>query len=133
MFKCGSIENELMQAMAKQLVENKIESRHGFNKLTKAIDYLNAAADIFEKAGLNKEASEIVLVLKGLTNNWQDKLPGGLADNKVPEDFDPKALEKGKKVELEHTDDEKVAVEIAMDHLTEDPKYYDKLEKIEKK
>lgn len=50
-----------------------------------------------------------------------------------PKQFDAKSLAKGIKVELEHTDDEEVALEIAMDHLTEDPAYYDKLEKIEKK
>jgi len=40
-------------------------------------------------------------------------------------------LENGIKVEKEHTDNESEAREIAMDHLWEDPKYYDKLEKIE--
>jgi hypothetical protein len=42
-----------------------------------------------------------------------------------------KQLQKGIKVELEHTNDDKVAKEIAMDHLFEDPNYYDKLKKIE--
>jgi hypothetical protein len=62
---------------------------------------------------------------------WEDQLPGGLADDKSPEDFDPEQVLKGMRVELEHTDDRKVAVEIALDHLTEDPKYYDKLALIE--
>jgi len=63
---------------------------------------------------------------------WKDKLPGGLADKRRPEDFDPRALRKGQKVESEHTDDPAIALEIAMDHLTEDPAYYDKLAAIEK-
>lgn len=63
---------------------------------------------------------------------YKDKIPGGLADRKYPSDFDPKALSKGQKVELEHTSDKDFAREIAMDHLTEDPKYYDKLETMEK-
>lgn len=62
-----------------------------------------------------------------------DKIPGGLADEMSISDFDPKAIEKGMKVELEHTDDEDLAKEIAMDHLKEEPKYYDKLEVMEKK
>lgn len=41
-------------------------------------------------------------------------------------------LEKGIKTEHEHTKDEQTARKIAMDHLAEDPKYYDKLSKIEK-
>ena len=40
-------------------------------------------------------------------------------------------FKKGYKVEREHTTDSDVAKEIAMDHLFEDPKYYDKLAKIE--
>jgi len=60
-----------------------------------------------------------------------EKIPGGLADGKSPADFDPQAIAKGIKVELEHTDDKDMAREIAMDHLTEDPKYYEKLERME--
>lgn len=62
----------------------------------------------------------------------KDMIPGGLADKKQPTDFDQEALKKGLKVELEHTSDSDIALEIAMDHLTEDPLYYDKLAKMEK-
>lgn len=62
---------------------------------------------------------------------YEDSLPGGLADLKTPSDFDSEALAKGISVELEHTDDKDLAQEIAMDHLTEDPNYYDKLSFIE--
>jgi len=63
---------------------------------------------------------------------WKDQIPGGLSDNKAPKDFPKPALKQGKQVESEHTSNKKVATEIAMDHLTEDPKYYDKLKTIEK-
>jgi hypothetical protein len=79
----------------------------------------------------------------------EEKLKGGKADKKTFEDLVRKNLEhgtpygdvesrlkkqlnKGIKVEMEHTKDKGQAKEIAMDHLFEDPKYYDKLEKIEK-
>jgi len=39
----------------------------------------------------------------------------------------------GMEVEMEHTNDELIAREIAMDHLAEDPNYYTKLKKIEEK
>ena len=42
-----------------------------------------------------------------------------------------KQLDKGVKVELEHTKDKSIAREIALDHLAEDPKYYDKLAKVD--
>jgi hypothetical protein len=54
----------------------------------------------------------------------EDILPGGLADSKTPGDFDPDSLKEGRDHELEHTSNEGVAQEIAMDHLTEDPDYY---------
>lgn len=63
--------------------------------------------------------------------SFSDELPGGLADKMKPMDFDHEQLMKGVKVEMEHTNDPKLALEIAMDHLAEDPKYYDKLEFIE--
>ncbi len=42
-------------------------------------------------------------------------------------------LEMGIKIEMEHTDNENTAKEIAMDHLWEDPTYYTKLKRMEKK
>lgn len=61
-----------------------------------------------------------------------DLILGGLADRRRPEDFDPIALAKGTAVEMEHTDDPEVAREIAMDHLAEDPDYYEYLEAMER-
>jgi len=73
--------------------------------------------------------------------NEVDKIPGGLAKGKTLDDIAKKhnvekdelekQLEKGIKVEAEHTTDKAAAKEIAMDHLFEDPKYYDKLSKID--
>jgi hypothetical protein len=78
-----------------------------------------------------------------------NKLKGGLSDglslmdickkhnNKNKYDNDKlynhlkKELKNGIKVELEHTNDPKIAKEIAMDHLYEDFNYYKKLKKME--
>lgn len=64
---------------------------------------------------------------------WKDQLPGGLADHKTPGDFSQASLRKGMGVEREHVAKKSLQKEIAMDHLTEDPHYYEKLETIEKK
>jgi len=80
------------------------------------------------------------------TKQYEDLIPGGLAKNKTLIDlakkwdpkgyYDPKQfakeyvkkqLEKGIKIEMEHTSDIRYAAEIAMDHLWEDIRYYDKL------
>ena len=59
-----------------------------------------------------------------------DQMPGGKADKMKPTDFDKEKLMKAIHVEMEHTDDISLAMEIGMDHLAEDPNYYDKLELI---
>jgi len=56
-----------------------------------------------------------------------NKLKGGKGDESKKSDFSPKQIADGLKVEREHTKDPKVAEEIALDHLTEDPHYYSKL------
>jgi 2'-5' RNA ligase len=55
-----------------------------------------------------------------------------LPTEKKPSEVDAKQLAKGIKVEMEHTKDKATAQTIALHHLAEDPKYYDKLETIEK-
>ena len=70
-----------------------------------------------------------------------EKIKGGMSDNKslkeiaqkhdVDIDDILKQLELGIKVEMEHTDDPKVAIEIAKDHLDEFPTYYSELDKME--
>jgi len=59
--------------------------------------------------------------------NNLDKLPGGIGDNTPTNEVDPIQLSIGIQIEMEHTNDIKIAQSIAMDHLTEDPKYYSKL------
>ena len=55
------------------------------------------------------------------------KLPGGVGDESTTDQVDPTQLSIGIQIEMEHTNDLDIAKEIAMDHLTEDPKYYTKL------
>jgi hypothetical protein len=58
---------------------------------------------------------------------YRERLPGGEAAGMHPSQFDPVELERGTRVELEHTTSRAIAREIAMDHLAEDPLYYHKL------
>ena len=53
-----------------------------------------------------------------------EELQGGVGDGKSPMEFDPDQVSKGIKVEMEHSSDPKIAIEIVLDHLTEDPQYY---------
>lgn len=58
---------------------------------------------------------------------WRDRLKGGKGDDKEPGDFDPDDIKIGTAVQREHTNDIDLATEISIDHLSEDPEYYDKL------
>lgn len=53
------------------------------------------------------------------------------AKHKLPVEAIEDQIEKGMKVELEHTSDLDKARQIAIDHLTEFPDYYDRLKKME--
>jgi hypothetical protein len=79
--------------------------------------------------------------------NESEKLKGGLSDKKTLEDIAKKhdakgyyhivnmvqslkkQLDMGIEIEMEHTNNENVAIEIALDHLWENPSYYSKLKK----
>ena len=62
-----------------------------------------------------------------LSKSRKEEIPGGLADGKDPKDFDAEQLAIGAGIEMEHTESPKIAMEIAMDHLTESKDYYKKL------
>jgi len=79
-----------------------------------------------EVFGLMREELE-----RKLGGAHKDRVEGGRADDKKPEDFNQKQLARGIKVEREHTDNPSLAKEIAMDHLEEFPGYYQALSKME--
>ena len=82
------------------------------------------------------------LAINVKTENMENKLKGGKADKMSPKDIADKfdvttkmvndQIKKGKKIESEHTDDEEKQTEIAEDHVSEFPDYYDRIEKMEK-
>jgi hypothetical protein len=60
----------------------------------------------------------------------RQRLPGGRGDRLDPSQVRLSELVAGQKVEMEHTIDALTAIEIALDHLAEDPAYYTKLSTI---
>jgi hypothetical protein len=72
MYKSGSFEEEIRQSMEKTLVANQVEKSHGFKRLAQAADYLNAAAEIFEQAGMIEQAEEVTKALKSLADDLND-------------------------------------------------------------
>jgi len=87
--------------------------------------------------GWYKESYRHYLASKGVKTAKRMKpyefIIGGRADGRPCSDFDSEQIKKGIKVEMEHTTNPRIAAEIARDHLSEDPKYYDHLIAMEKK
>jgi hypothetical protein len=87
------------------------------------------------------EASELDNLTKSHTNDKnplvsegdcgcedpKNKVPGGLGDKLSAADVDADELAMGLTIEGEHTEDPEIAMEIALDHLAEDPQYYSKM------
>ena len=72
----------------------------------------------------------------------RNTIKGGKADKMTAKDIAKKfnvsvdkietQIKKGIEIEKEHTNDIEKATEIAMDHISEFPDYYDRIEKMEK-
>lgn len=73
MFKYGSFEQEIYSSMERSLVANQVENQYGLNKIAKAADYLNAAAELFDNAGMHDQAAEITNVLHKLAEQLKTK------------------------------------------------------------
>jgi hypothetical protein len=63
--------------------------------------------------------------------SFKDKLPGGMADGKPITNYDIGQLLEGIKMERDHTKDNMLALELAMDHLEHIPDYYTHLTRME--
>jgi len=57
-------------------------------------------------------------------NDGGEALEGGLGDDKSPSEFSVEQVTKGLGVEMEHTNNPMEAMEIVLDHLSEDSEYY---------
>jgi len=102
------------------------------NRLDEAVAAIGDCVAILKQFGMDGDkAEEKILALVQDEIRGPEAIPGGLAKGRPDSDFDPAQIEKGIKVELEHTGDKEKAREIAKDHLTEIPDYYDRLDKME--
>ena len=107
--------------------------------------FRNSIKNEFSKMMSGEQSGQIMQDLNRFSKEMKEgeKLKGGKADNmslnkiaekhKVPLIDIAKQFIKGHNFELEHTKDKFKASEIVMDHLFEDPTYYDKLSKVETK
>lgn len=112
------------------------DSDKGLNVLSEE-DILNQFEDKKEEKKIEKSIEDKVLTKPKSPN----QIKGGLADKMSVEDIAKKhgvevshiksQIKMGLRVELEHTNDPRKALEIAMDHMVESPDYYTKLKEME--
>ena len=63
--------------------------------------------------------------------NFKDRIKGGLADGKAITNYDLAQLLEGIKYERQHTTDNLLSLELAMDHLETIPDYYTRIARLE--
>lgn len=129
--------------------EQKTPQQLGFERVNSFIaqgqNFFNEDEDLAEKApcwkgfkqiGMkkknNKEVPNCVPVKEQLDRKTLTAQQLA-ALHKLPIEKINAEIAKGEKVEMEHTKEKKTANQIARDHIKEDPRYYEKLKKMEKK
>lgn len=123
-----NVKNQIVSYLKNYLSDSAIEALEGF--LTGGFSQLKSW---LEKIGIGVKT--IYNTLSKTIDAYKDAFMKQDAGNKfavklVREDKEfLSQIKKGIEVEMEHTDDPKIALKIAMDHIKEDPKYYDKLTK----
>lgn len=146
-----TLENSTLIDFIKSLEGSKILAIGSHNNQT-LIDTISAIISLSEKDFrdyITKNPNKNVKIIRTEFNDWvksykineSNKIKGGKADKlsvkdiakkfNVTVDYLNQQIEKGIKVEIEHTKDKEKASEIAMDHLSEFPDYYERLEKLE--
>jgi hypothetical protein len=69
MFKMGSFEEELAKGMETKLVSRQNENQFSFDRIAKAVDFINAASQIFDDTGFYTEAEVLTKMLERIANN----------------------------------------------------------------
>lgn len=130
---------EILDGFSYTLIGRGILSNDTKNKIIEAINMLIESNTSNEEY---KKALEMAKSMKGRFVSEGNKIKGGKADKLSVKDIADKfgvsvseiekQLRMGVKVESEHTNSPTTAKEIAMDHLSEMPDYYTRLDKMEK-
>lgn len=90
MFKIGSFEEELFATMQKSLVSSQLDNKLSLEKLSKAADYINTAAELLDDTGFRVEADILTRVLTRLAgHDTVSDIDTNRADHlRTPEDIE---------------------------------------------
>ena len=141
------VTNKIMSGVKKYMDRNKLVFSNEYDKKQFETiigrDIEQAVQHHAEKVETDLLIRRAITYLSGMvrTNKIADKLtaenllPGGRSDDLTVEDVAKmhgvslidimNQVRKGLKIEMEHTNDRAIAMEIVLDHLCENPRYYD--------
>jgi len=126
----GDESKKIVVDRAKKKLKIKYGDRIHFLPKDRYLNELSREIVIIVRNGLelmNENENDIEQIINN-KKKVGEILIGGKGDYKQPTEFNREQIIKGLKVEKEHTNDPMVAIEIVMDHLTEDPEYYTRKE-----
>ena len=127
-----SVLNDIMdQKIDPKIEKEREDTMRQYYRTPKGKEELQSMGEAEEDVDSENIETDMVDDIPLPGSGEDEAIEGGLADGKEPIDYDADQIAKGIKVEMEHTDDPKTALEIAMDHLEEIPDYYDHLEQME--
>ena len=115
---------EIIEIVAEGAKEETLALLKSYNGKSIPDDKIHAIAD---KYNMSPHELESYIYSLASAHVSEDSILGGKGDKTDPSSVDANELAVGKKVEREHTDSDERAEEIALDHLTENPKYYSEL------
>ncbi len=73
LFNMSNFEDEIYRSMETTLAKNQTENTYRFQKLAKAVDFLNTAAEIFDQAGMLEESRQITEILRSLAKDFSNE------------------------------------------------------------
>jgi hypothetical protein len=109
------------------MIKEAMKKRPKVKNYNKLKDLLPQLEDYLSDHGNKKIPHKELAQIMSIAEQTVD---GGVGDHTNPEDVDENELLVGIEVEYEHAKGDRIAaIDIALDHLKEDPKYYTKLVK----
>lgn len=131
---------ESIGKMLKNKIGDEVNKQIGLSGQDRPAEFLVAGSDLVKDINEKEEKlkggeSDKLTLMNIAQKHAYDDSTDSVSKSKINKMYLhlKRQLNKGIKIEMEHTKSKKVATEIAKDHLSENPNYYTELKKIETK
>lgn len=124
------MKNESYKKSLKNLINTHLELLSEYEKELLTVSNKEERRKIL--LGMNHSQEQLTDLIQMWHDEHSNILKGGKGDALNIDEVDQNELRMGMAIEMEHTDDKWIALEIVLDHLAEFPDYYTRLLKMEK-